>query len=144
MSFVTLVQAHFEPCLNIKCHRSRSNKSLSYNDRYLATEFDVIVATPTNALFEGGTLGEEFEIVSEPGLLEILYGHYGVSDILSLIESTNKDWRFVLPTAIAELVDGYKVIPRTPSVKLFNDPNWLPLNLIQPSLEAIVKSKARQ
>ena len=61
----------------------------------------------------------------------------------SLIESTNKDWRFVLPTAIAENVDGYKVIPRMPSVLLSKDPNWLPLNQIQPCLEAIVKSKAR-
>jgi hypothetical protein len=144
MATGTRSRKHKVPHFNVKCHRSRSNKSLSYNDRYLATEFDVIVATPTNALFEGGTLGEEFEIVSEPGLLEILYEHYGVSDILSLIEFTNKDMRFVLPTAIAELVDGYQVIPRTPSVKLFNDPNWLPLNQIQPSLEAIVKSKARQ
>lgn len=135
---------HKVPHFTVKCHRSRSNKSLSYNDRYLATEFDVIVATPTNALFEGGTVGEEFEIVSEPVLLEILYEYYGVSDTSSLIESTNKDWRFVLPTAIAENVDGYKVIPRTPSVLLSNDPNWLPLNQIQPSLETIVKSKARQ
>lgn len=135
---------HKVPHFNVKCHRSRSNKSLPYNDRYLATEFDVIVATPTNALFEGGTLGEEFELVSEPGLLEILYEHYGVSDIPSVIDSTNKDWRFVLPKAIAEDVEGYKVIPRTPSVLLSNDPNWLPLNQIQPSLEAIVKAKARQ
>ncbi len=124
--------------------RCRSNKKLPYNDRYLATEFDVIVATPTNALFEGGTVGEEFELVSEPGLLEILYRHYGVSDTLSLIDATNKDWRFVLPTAIAEDVEGYTVVPRTPSVLLSNDPNWLPLDQIQHALDAIVRAKPRR
>lgn len=86
---------HKVPHFNVKCHHSRSNKSLSYNDHYLVTDFDVIVATPTNAIFEGGTVGEEFELVSEPGLLEILYTHYSVSDIPSLIDATNKDLRFV-------------------------------------------------
>jgi hypothetical protein len=135
---------HKVPHFNVKCHRSRSNKTLPYNDRYLATDFDVIVATPTNALFEGGTLGEEFELVSEPGLLEILYKHYGVSDGLSLIDAANNDWRFVLPSAIAEDLEGYSVIPRSPSVLLIDDPNWQLLSQIPPALEAIVKVKARQ
>src|SRR5258708_7808618 len=54
-SMTTGVRArnHKEPHYKVKCHRSRSNTSLAYNDRYLATEFDVIVATPTNALFKG-------------------------------------------------------------------------------------------
>src|SRR6266581_2397066 len=90
------------PHFKVKCHRSRSNTNLPYNDRYLANTFDIIIATPTNALFEGGTVGEEFELVSEEGLLEILYKHYNVSDNLSLIDASNHDWRFVLPTAIAE------------------------------------------
>ncbi len=132
------------PHFKVKCHRSRSNTSLPYNDRYLVTEFDVIVATPTNALFEGGTIGEEFELVPDPGLLELLYRYYGVADTISLIDATNKDWRFVLPRKIAEQVEGYLVIPRTPSVLLENDPNWLPLNQIQSSLMAIVQEKARE
>ncbi|SRR6266516_920986 len=144
MSTGTRTRKSKVPHFNVKCHKSRSNKKLPYNDRYLATEFDVIVATPTNALFEGGTVGEEFELVSEPGLLEILYRHYGVSDTLSLIDATNKDWRFVLPTAIAEDVEGYTVVPRTPSVLLSNDPNWLPLDQIQHALDAIVRAKPRR
>ena len=129
------------PHFNVKCHRSRSNKTLIYNDRYLASDFDIVVATPTNALFKGGTVGEDFELVSEAGLLEILYNHYGVSDTISLVDASNKDWRFVQPMAIAENLAGYNVIPRTPSVLLTHDPNWLPLSQIQFALEAIVQVK---
>lgn len=132
---------HKEPHYKVKCHRSRSNISLPYNDRYLATDFDVIVATPTNALFKGGTVGEDFEVVSATGLLEILYQHYSVSDELSLINETNKDWRFALPSTIAEDVQGYQVIPRTPSVLLVDDPHWLPIGQIHLYLEAIVRAK---
>jgi hypothetical protein len=129
------------PHFTVKCHRSRSNKTLPYNDRYLASDFDIVVATPTNALFKGGTVGEDFELVSEAGLLEILYNHYGVSDTISLVDASNKDWRFVLPIAIAENLAGYDVIPRTPSVLLTHDPNWLSLAQIQYALEAIVQVK---
>lgn len=141
MSTGTRTRKYKVPHFNVKCHRSRSNTRLIYNDRYLATEFDVIVSTPTNALFKGGTVGEDFELVSEPGLLDILYSYYNVSDIPSLIDAANKDWRFVLPSAIAEEVEGYQVIPRTPSVLLFNELNWLPLSQIPPVLETIVKEK---
>ena len=83
-------------------------------------------------------------MVTEPGLLDILYKHYNVADNTSLIDATNKDWRFVLPTSIAEDVDGYQVIPRAPSVLLVDDPNWQPLDQIQPVLESIVRAKMRQ
>lgn len=144
MTTGTKTRKHKVPHFNVKCHRSRSNKTLPYNDRYLATDFDLIVAIPTNALFAGGTLGEDFEIVSEPGLLEILYSHYSVADYQALIEATYNDWRFVVPQDIAEDVEGYSVIPRTPSVLLANDPHWRPLSQIQPALEGMVKAKARQ
>lgn len=94
MSTGIRTRKHKVPHFEVKCHRSRSNKKLPYNDRYLATEFDVIVATPTNALFEGGTVGEEFELVSEQGLLELLYKHYSVSDPYLLL---------TLPTRIGDL-----------------------------------------
>lgn len=144
MSTGKRTRKHNVPHFNVKCHRSRSNKVFAYNDRYLASDFDIIVSNPANALFEGGTLGEEFELVAESGLLEILYEHYGVSDTVSLVDAASKDWRFVLPTSIAEDVQGFSVIPRTPSVLLVDDPNWQPLNQIQPALEAIVRAKSRQ
>lgn len=144
MSTGARTRKHKVPHFEVKCHRSRSNKDRSYNDRYLATDFDIIVSTPTNAIYKGSTIGEEFEIVSEPGLLELLYAYYHVTDVPTLIDATNKDWRFVLPTAIAEDIGGYKVIPRTPSVLLSNDPNWLPLTQIEAALEAIVRAKSRR
>lgn len=144
MSTGKRTRIHKVPHFNVKCHRSRSNKVFAYNDRYLATDFDVIVSNPANSLFEGGTIGENFELVAEPGLLEILYEHYGASDKSSLEDAANKDWRFVLPASIAENVEGFSVIPRTPSVLLVDDPNWRPLDQIQPALEAIVRAKSRQ
>lgn len=89
-------------------------------------------------------MGESFELVSETGLLEILYSHYGISDVTALLEATDRDWRFVFPKDIAEEVEGYNVIPRSPFVLLMNDPNWRPLDQIQPYLEAFVKAKAKQ
>lgn len=112
-----------QPHFKVNCHRSRSNNNLPYNDRYLASDFDIVISTPTNALFVGGTVGEEFELVDQPNLIETLQMLYGVSDALSLVDATNKDWRFVLPVSIAEDCQGYKVLPRTPFVLLANDPN---------------------
>src|ERR1051326_6709594 len=133
MSTGKRTRIHKVPHFYVKCHRSRSNKVLAYNDRYLATDFDVIVSNPANALLEAGTIGENFELVSEPGLLEILYEYYGVSDKSSLEDAASKDWRFVLPASIAENVEGFSVIPRTPSVLLVDDPNWRSLDQIQPA-----------
>lgn len=144
MSTGTRTRRYKVPHFHVKCHRSRSNKSLSYNDRYLATEFDIVVAIPTNALYAGGTVGEEFELVSEEGLLEVLYQYYRVSDVQSLLLAMNNDWRFVLSTAIAEDVDGYMIIPRTPSVLLTGDPNWQSLSQIEPVLNTIVRAKMQR
>ena len=131
------------PHFKVKCHRSRSNADRPYNDQYLASDFDIIITTPLNAIYEGNTIGEEFELVPEPGLLEVLYAHYNVSDKESLIEAAALDWRFALPNSIAEEKGGYKLIPRTPYVRLADDPNWLPLNQVQPYLDVIVKAKVQ-
>lgn len=37
-------RTHKVPHFKVKCHRSRSNKVFAYNDRYLATAFDIIVS----------------------------------------------------------------------------------------------------
>jgi hypothetical protein len=115
--------------------------SADYNDRYLVSEFDLIISTPTNAFFKSGTIGEEFELVDEPGVLEILQNYYNVSDELSLVDAANRDWRFVTSSSIGEDYRGHLVIPRDPIVQLEKDPNWLPLDQVQPVLEAIVRAK---
>ncbi len=134
---------HKVPHFKVKCHRSRSNLDRKFNDQYLVGDFDVIVTTPLNAMYQGNTLGEEFELVSEAGVLEILFDYYKVTDKEALIEAAAQDWRFALPEAIAEERDGYQLIPRTPYVWLANDANWRPLDQIQSHLEAIVKAKSQ-
>ncbi|MEI3419691.1 MAG: hypothetical protein V8R91_00740 [Butyricimonas faecihominis] len=45
------------PHFKVKCHRSRSNISLSTttNDRYLVGDFDLLACNTSNALYEGDT-----------------------------------------------------------------------------------------
>ena len=113
------------PYFTVKCHRSRSNISLqgTSNDRYGVDSFDVILSNPSNALYAGGTIGEEFELIGDQALLGILYEHYGVADAHELEQAALNDWRFVFPEQIA--VEGF--IPRTPAVSLSDDPQWRPL-----------------
>lgn len=131
------------PHFKVKCHRSRSNMDNPNNDQYLANDFDVIITTPLNAIYAGNTVGEDFELVSEEGLLEILYAHYNVSSNEDLLDAAAQDWRFVIPRTIAEIKNGQALIPRTPYVMLANDPNWLPLDQIPQHLETIVRAKAQ-
>lgn len=130
---------HKAPHFRVKCHRSRSNNENPKNDQYLASDFDVIITIPLNALYAPKSIGEDFDLVSEEGLLEILYTHYNVSDREALLDATSRDWRFALPGNIAEK----GLIPREPFVLLSDDPNWLPLDQIQSHLEAIVRAKVQ-
>ena len=47
---------HITPYYSVKRHRSRTNKDRVYNDQYLADDFDVLVATPANAIIKGKTV----------------------------------------------------------------------------------------
>lgn len=127
------------PHFKVKCHRSRSNISLSdsTNDRYKFNAFDVLITNPSNALFQQGTVGEHLELLDNPKLLAFLYQNYQVSDNQNLIEATNKDWRFVLPEEIAE--NGF--IPRTPYVYVMGDKHWLSLEQLQTKLTEVVNQK---
>lgn len=122
-----------EPHFRVKCHRSRSNMSLPSNDRYSVDSFDVLIANPANAIIRAG----DFEAIDDAALLQILYAHYGVVTTDILLSTMLNDWRFVLPSAIAE--EGF--IPRTPGVRLANDPNWLPIEDLETHLEAIVQTR---
>ena len=77
-------------------------------------------------------------------LAEGFYHAVMPSGVLLSMPRSHPVHTFVLPTSIAENVDGFSVIPRTPSVLLVDDPNWRPLDQIQPALEAIVRAKSRQ
>lgn len=129
------------PHFNVKCHRSRSNISLAgtSNDRYSDDSFDVIITNTSNAIFEGNTVGEHLEVVHKAASKQMLYAHYEVQDDVSLILKAEADWRFCIPTDISE--NGF--IPRTPYVKLNDDPNWRPLTELEARLLAIVDARHR-
>ena len=125
------------PHFKVKCHRSRSNIKLAgtSNDRYALGCFDIILTTPLNAIYEGNTIGETLEIINDIKLKEMLCKHYKVNNDAELIKSCSSDWRFCVPEDIAE--NGF--IPRTPYVRLVNDPHWRPVTEIEKRLTETVK-----
>lgn len=130
-----------EPHFKVKCHRSRSNISLAgtSNDRYSVDSFDLIVTNLTNAIYQGKTVGEELELIHNKAFQRVLFEHYDVETSSEVIKATESDWRFCVPEDIQ--VDGF--VPRTPYVKLDNDPNWRPFSELEARLLEIVKLKAK-
>lgn len=129
------------PHFKVKCHRSRSymEKQFTTNDRYLVGEFDLLVCNVSNALYEGNTI-ENLKLISKPNLLKVLYAYYEVHESDDLINASNNDWRFVIPSDIAE----GNVIPRTPYVCLKGDPNWTTIDKLENRLIKIVDSKRKK
>ena len=123
----------------VKCHRSRSNIKLAEttNDRYSVDSFDVLITNPANAIYEGGTIGDDLEIVHKTGLKEMLYAFYKVTTTDDLKLSCESDWRFIIPRDIAE--EGF--IPRTPFVALENDPRWFSIDKLEARLLDVVNAK---
>lgn len=128
---------HKVPHFKVKCHRSRSNKKLKTNDSYHEDHFDIIIINPANAVFKGKTIGPDLIMTDDKEMIKILYGHYNVSDMLSLEEAINNDWRCVIPRDIAE--DNY--IPRTPYVLLKDDPHWVSISEIETKLMEVISRK---
>ena len=110
------------PHFRVKCHRSRSNISLAgtTNDRYSVDCFDVVTSNVSNAIIQGNTIGDRLELLHDSEALELVKRHYAIEDDALLLEAAGNDWRFALSRQIAE--SGY--IPRTPVVRLSDDPNW--------------------
>ena len=69
--------------------------------------------------------------------MNILFGHYGISNEEEIINKTRRDWRFVIPTEI--IVDG--LVPRTPYVLLEDDPKWKPCDQLEPILFEMVRAR---
>lgn len=122
-----------EPHFRVKCHKSRStiSKSTTTNDRYMVDDFDLIVCNVSNAIFQGKTLGDDLEILNDTQAVDFLKRHYKVSTKADLIRSAYDDWVCCFPRNIVQDDDA---IPRTPSVKLTGDDNWIPLNDLEPLL----------
>lgn len=122
-----------EPFCTVKCHRSRSDlsKASTTNDRYLVGDFDFVVCNLSNAIIAGATYSENFELIPDTRTVGRLCEYYGCDATYeALFEATYADWRFARAQDLA--VDG--VIPRTPAVRLENDPVWRPISEIEQAL----------
>ena len=130
------------PHFKVKCHRSRSNISLSTttNDRYLVGDFDLLACNTSNALYEGNTI-ESLELINNTELIQILYEFYKVDNDKALVKACNQDWRFVIPADIAEKDNS---IPRTPYVILQDDPHWTSIDNLNERLLRIVEVKRNE
>lgn len=127
------------PHFKVKCHRSRSYLGKETNDRYLVGEFDLLLSNTSNALYQERT-DDYLELINNKKLIEELYSYYGVNDDKDLIEACNKDWRFAIPSDIAE----GNVIPRTPYVCLENDVNWFSIDELDDRLRPIIEMKKNE
>lgn len=126
------------PHFRVKCHRSRSNFNNVLNDRYLVSDFDIIVSNPSNSLILSG---EDFEMISDNSSISFLGKHYGVSSPEKIFECACSNIIFTRPQYIKESHKGHDVIPRTPLVRYGSDPNWDILSNIEPTLNQIIKEK---
>ena len=133
------------PHFKVKCHKSRSNieKADSTNDRYILGDFDLLVANPLNAIYEGATYTRNLQFI-DSRLVQILKDYYGVSTDRELEEACNNDWRFAFPEDIAEDRNGVMVIPRTPYVALVGDTKWFGIDSLAQRLEEKAIEKARE
>lgn len=132
------------PHFKVKCHRSRSNIKLQGmgNDSYRVTDFDVIVTNPTNGMFQGATISDSLELITDPDLRTFVCDLYDVfDDDTSIIPAMDADWRFAIP---ADIATEEGLIPRTPYVRLIDDPDWRPLIELQDRLLQLVESKWKQ
>ncbi|MDI9349301.1 MAG: hypothetical protein QM537_04800 [Candidatus Symbiobacter sp.] len=124
---------------NVKCHRSRSNLKLAStsNDRYSVESFDLIITNTANSIYQGGTIGDDLEIIRDEKLKSMLFQFYSTTNEKELMLKCESDWRFVIPSDIAE--GGF--IPRTPFVALENDKNWFTLPNLEEKLSKLVNQK---
>lgn len=123
-SFKLTLRKKILPRFQIKCHKSRSNlkRQDSGNDRYTVDDFDLLICNPSNAIVMGKAQQPGLPLIEDEEAIQWLKSHCGVTSIEKVFEQTYDDWRFCFPESIAD-EDG--LIPRTPTVLMDDDPNWL-------------------
>lgn len=128
-----------QPQFRVKCHRSRSNieKVGKGNDRYSVTDFDLILSNLENAIYQKNTVSESLELLYDTKAIAFLKKHYNVRSTAELIQAAYEDWRFVFPKEIGER----GLIPRTPLVKLIDDPHWHPLSELPDRLREFIREQ---
>lgn len=138
-SFKTGTKIRPNPHFAVKCHRSRSHITRKRNDRYLATDFDLLLCNVSNAVFRNKAMEPGLPLIENQQSIEWLKQFYGAGTDAQIRRNTYDDWRFCLPSDIAE--NG--IIPRTPKVLMHNDPNWHKLEDLQDCLLRLVRRSAK-
>lgn len=126
------------PHFRVKCHKSRSNFTKEYNDRYLATEFDLLLSNVSNAIFRSKALVRGLPLIDNPEAVAWLKDRYGATTDQELRRAAYDDWRACLPTDLAG-EDG--TIPRTPVIRMGNDPNWFRLDKLGQRLMSVIDQR---
>ena len=123
------------PHFRVKCHKSRSNLTKEYNDRYIVGEFDVLLCNISNSLFRTKSLDRGLPLIEDNQSVEWLKEYYNVATEEELRRKAYDDWRVCLPPAIAQ-EDG--TLPRKPVVLMKNDPNWFKLDQLAINLRTLI------
>jgi len=134
-SFRLKTRNHDKPHFHIKCHKSRSFIGKKTNDRYFASDFDIVISNPSNAFILSG---KKFEINKEPKVMEYLENYYRVKNSEEIFKASCKDWRFAITKEIA---NSEGVIDRTPLVLFENDEKWRNLDKIEEALVKVLELK---
>ena len=119
------------PHFTVKCHKSRSHLTRARNDRYLTTEFDVLLCNVSNSLFRS-TKQRGLPLIKDRDAITWLKQHYNVDTDQELIRASYDDWRVCFPKDIAKPDD---TIPRTPRVLMRNDPAWFSIDQLNEKLK---------
>ena len=134
-SFRLTAKKEQAPHFRVKCHKSRSNLTKKHNDRYVGGDFDVLLTNAANAIFKGKTLDRGMSLIDKSEAIAWLKDHYGVTTDKDLIRKAYADWRICLPSTI-QMEDG--TIPRTPIVKMTNDPHWFKPDTLTKHLRTLI------
>ena len=126
------------PHVRVKCHKSRSNLKKAHNDRYEVNTFDVLLFNISNAIFKGKTTERGLLLIDKDDSISWLKQHYHAAEDKELIRKAYDDWRICLPETIA-MEDG--TIPRTPVVKISDDPNWFEPNELESRLQKLINAR---
>ncbi len=121
----------------VKCHKSRSNIKLSKstNDRYIVSEFDLLICNVSNSIFAPKSLESSLPLIKNEETIKWLKKYYSVTSDAELIRKAYDDWRLCFPHEIANSDNS---VPRTPTVLMQNDPHWFkPKKLEKKLLEYI-------
>lgn len=124
-----------EPHFAVKRHKSRSHLNRVTNDRYLVSEFDLLLCNVSNAVIRPKILDRGLPLVDDAASLAWLADFYNTDSDDDLRNATYDDWRACLPVTIAQ---ADHTLPRTPKVRMIDDPHWFTPDRLAANLRTLI------